>query len=219
MAISLEEVVKNKGYIGGLKSDANPKTRDWWVDVIDWVVILDPQKVAVAVEKLKAAIDEAVSAGKKVLIIYEKSLLREEIEQMAAKKGVYYLNYKVPGGILTNFDTILKRVRSMNELRDFINSPQFQLLTKKEKLTKERELQKLEMVYKGIKDLDSHPDLVIVVDGMYKPSLLDEVKKSRIPYFVITSPSLNRELDEDRIVVTNVQSYKALRSLLEYVLS
>ena len=219
MAISLEEVVKNKGYIGGLKSDANPKTRDWWVDIIDGVVVLDPQKIVFAIERLKKLVNEALTAWKKVLVIYEKSLLREELEQLATKKGVYYLNYKVPGWILTNFDTILKRVRSMNELREFINSPQFQLLTKKEKLTKERELQKLEIVYKGIKDLDSHPDLVIVVDGMYKPSLLDEVKKSGIPYFVITSPSLNRELDKDRIVVTNVQSYRTLKSVLEYIFS
>jgi len=219
MAISLEEVVKNRGYIGGLKSDANPKTRDWWVDIVNGVVILNPEKIAVAIEKLKEEVDKALAEGKRVLIIYEKSLLREEIEQLAPKKGVYYLNYKVPGGILTNFDTILKRVKSMNELREFINSPQFQLLTKKEKLTKERQLHKLEMVYKGIKDLDSHPDLVIVVDGMYKPSLLDEVKKSKIPYFVITSPSLNRELEEDKILVTNVQSYRTLKSILEYVLS
>ena len=107
----------------------------------------------------------------------------------------------------------------MNQLREFVNSPEFKLLTKKEQLTKKRELEKLEIVYKGIKDLDSKPDLVIVLDGMYKPSLLDEIKRAKVDYLVVTPPSLNRRLDEDKVLVTNTYSYKTLKFVLSYIFS
>ncbi|MFZ5341743.1 MAG: 30S ribosomal protein S2 [Patescibacteria group bacterium] len=68
--------------------------------------------------------------------------------KLAEKTGVHYLNYKVPGGVLTNFDTLLSRIRSMNQLREYIQGQDFQKLTKKEKLVKERQLAKLEVVYK-----------------------------------------------------------------------
>ena len=219
MAISVDEIISSKGYIGWLKSDASPKTRDWWLQIKDGVVILNPEMIATSLEQMKALVDQHIWEWKKILVIYEKSLLREELEQIASKKWIYYLNYKVPGGILTNFDTILKRVKSMNELRQFVESPEFALLTKKEQLTKKRSLAKLEMVYKWIKDLDSKPDLVILLDGMYKPSLLDEVRKSGIPYLVVSSPTLNRNLEDDRVVITNTHSYKALLMVLNYLFS
>jgi len=219
MALAIDDIVAVKGYIGWLKSDANPKTRDWWLDVKKGVVVVNPEMVATRLDEMREKVQKALEEGKKVLLIYEKSMLREEIEEIASKKGVYYLNYKVPWGILTNFETILKRVKSMNQLREFVNSPEFKLLTKKEQLTKKRELEKLEIVYKGIKDLDSKPDLVIVLDGMYKPSLLDEIKRAKVDYLVVTPPSLNRRLDEDKVLVTNTYSYKTLKFVLSYIFS
>gem|GEM_PF-4114718 len=82
------------------------------------------------------------------MIVFDKEFYRGELEKLAEKKGIYYLNNKVPGGVFTNFKTFKKRIDSMNQLKRFIASEAYEKLTKKEKLMKQRQLKKLELIYK-----------------------------------------------------------------------
>jgi small subunit ribosomal protein S2 len=75
-------------------------------------------------------------------------LYKEELEKLCEEKGVHYFSYKVPSGVITNFETLLANIKKMNELRNFIESDDFEKLTKKERLVKKRQLKKLENIYK-----------------------------------------------------------------------
>jgi small subunit ribosomal protein S2 len=86
------------------------------------------------------------------------------------------LNYKIPGGFLTNFDTFKKRIDSINEMSKFMESDAYAALTKKEQLVYKRNFERANKVYKGVTKLKKRPELVIIVDGNMLSTLIDEVE-------------------------------------------
>ena len=138
---------------------------------------------------------------------------------MAAKNGFHYLNYKVPAGFLTNFDTLITRIKGMNELRAFIESEDFHKLTKKEQLTQQRKLKKVEVIYKGVKNLRKRPDLVVVVDGKSMMKFVKELAKTGMDNITIASTNFDTRWNKDNLVIANVDSYQSLHFGLSYILN
>lgn len=125
----------------------------------------------------------------------------------------------MPAGFLTNFDTLITRIKGMNELRSFIESEDFLKLTKKEQLTNQRKLKKVEMIYKGAKNLRKRPDLVIVVDGKSMMKFVKELDKTGIDNIVIASTNFDTRWNKDNLVIANVDSYQSLNYGLSYILN
>lgn len=107
----------------------------------------------------------------------------------------------------------------MNELRSFIESEDFLKLTKKEQLTNQRKLKKVEMIYKGAKNLRKRPDLVIVVDGKSMMKFVKELDKTGIDNIVIASTNFDTRWNKDNLVIANVDSYQSLNYGLSYILN
>lgn len=219
MAVTKQDVLKAHMHIGNIKKLASTKTRSFWLDIKNGLVIIDPDKIATQLEKAKVKFQEAKKAGKEILVICEKSLYADEIAQMGSTQGFHYLNYKVPAGFLTNFDTLITRIRGMNELRSFIESEDFHKLTKKEQLTQQRKLKKVEMIYKGVKNLKKRPDLVVVVDGKSMMKFVKELEKISLDNIVIASTNFDTWRDKNSLVVANVDSYQSLDFGLSYILN
>lgn len=111
MAITKQDVIKSHMHIGNIKKLASTKTRSFWLDIKNGLVIIDPDKIVTQLGKAHEKFQEAKKANKEILVICEKSLVSDEIADMATKAGFHYLNYKVPAGFLTNFDTLITRIR------------------------------------------------------------------------------------------------------------
>jgi len=107
----------------------------------------------------------------------------------------------------------------MNELRSFIESEDFHKLTKKEQLTNQRQLKKVEMIYKGVKNLRKRPDLVIVVDGKSMMKFVKELDKTGLENIVIASTNFDTRRDKESLVVANIDSYQSLHYGLSYILN
>lgn len=210
MSITQQHIVDNHLHVGSLKRESNPKTRKYQLDNINGLTIINPDTIIIQLEAAKAKFQEAKQAKKEILVICEKSLYASEVEKLSGEVGFHYLNHKVPAGFLTNYDTLIQRIRSMNELRSFTQSDEFSKLTKKEKSTSLRKLKKIETIYKGVKSLSKKPDLVIVIDGKMMSGLISEIEKMKTDSIVIASTDFDRYRDENSLVVTNVQSHKAL---------
>lgn len=210
MSITQQHIVDNHLHVGSLKRESNPKTRKYQIDNINGLTIINPDTIIIQLEAAKAKFQEAKQAKKEILVICEKSLYASEVEKLSSEVGFHYLNHKVPAGFLTNYDTLIQRIRSMNELRSFTQSDEFSKLTKKEKSTSLRKLKKIETIYKGVKSLSKKPDLVIVIDGKMMSGLISEIEKMKTDSIVIASTDFDRYRDENSLVVTNVQSHKAL---------
>ncbi|MEI7477679.1 MAG: 30S ribosomal protein S2 [bacterium] len=148
MAITQNEVIASHMHIGNLKKLASTKTRSFWLDMIQGLVIVNPDKVVNALEAAREKFLQAKKDGKEILVLCQKSLFADEIPELAKDVGFHYMNYKVPAGFLTNFDTLIMSIVAMNQLHSFIESEDFGKLTKKEQLTMNRKLQKMQQVYK-----------------------------------------------------------------------
>jgi small subunit ribosomal protein S2 len=186
--------------------------------VYDWVVVFDPSIVHAQLDEARQQIINAREKGHSILVLCEKDLYREEIEQLALQHWFYYLNNSIPSGVLTNFDTLLSRVKSLEELRSFLWSNQFASLTKKEQSVKKRQLAKIERVYKWVVWLKKKPDLVVVVDGQFMQKFLHEIQKIRSNAIVLSSSNFDQWFSK-YLVMCNVNSYQSIDYVLKYLFS
>lgn len=221
MTVSVNQIVEAQAHIGTLKNEAHPKTSKYWSEVTNGVVVINPESVAQQLEDAKATIQKAKAAGKEILVVCEKKMYAAELEALAKKAGVSYLNYKVSGGFLTNFDTFKKRIDSINEMASFMESEAYAALTKKEQLVYKRNFDRANKVYKGVTNLKKRPELVIVVDGTMLSTLIDEVEnlKGKLEAIVIAGTNFSRYWPENELVVTNINSYTSIDFVLNYLLS
>ncbi len=218
MVVLLDQILWSKTYVWTLKKYSNPKTQKYWADVQNWVTIINPEVIASQLEAARTKIQQLKKDNKQILLICEKVLYRDEIEALSKDTWIHYLNYKVPGGVLTNFDTLTSRINSMNELKNYIDSEDFGKLTKKEKLVKIRQYNKLEIVYKWVKNLKALPDFVIIVDGVFMSKFVNEVEKMKIDNLVLSTTNFNRRWKDENLVLMNVNSYDSLDFVLKYIL-
>ena len=148
MTITANDVIQAQAHIGTLKAEAHPKTNKYWSEVTNGVVVINPESVAQQLEAARAKIQEAKKEGKEILVISEKKMIADELAQLGDAAGISFLNYKFPGGFLTNFQTFQKRIESMNSMERFVESENYNALTKKEQLVYKRNLTKVFKVYK-----------------------------------------------------------------------
>lgn len=218
MAITQQEVIASNMHVGNLKKLASTKTRSFWLEMSQGIVVIDPEKIATALEAAREKFLAAKKDGKEVLLLCEKTLLADEIPTLAEKHNFHYLNYKVPAWFLTNFDTLITRISSMNQLHAFTESEDFHKLTKKEQLTALRKLKKVQQVYKGVKNLKRKPDLVIVVDGKAMMKFTKELQKLDLDNIVLAGTNFDSRWKEENLVVLNVNGYNSLKNGLSYIL-
>ena len=220
MSVSVQDIVTAQAHIGTLKNEAHPKTSKYWSEVTNGVVVINPEAIAEQLEAAKAQVAAAKAAGKEILVVCEKKMYAEELEALAAKAGVAFLNYKVSGGFLTNFDTFKKRIDSINEMVSFMETDAFASLTKKEQLVYKRNFERANKVYKGVTKLKKRPELVIIVDGNMLSTLIDEVEnlKGKLEAIVIAGTNFSRYWPENEIITTNINSYQSLDFVLKSIL-
>ena len=192
MAVSIQDIIDNKVYIGSLKNESHPKTSPYWLDVVNGLVVLNPESIVNQMEAAKEKVQAVKKAKGTILLICEKKMYSDEAKALCEKNGYSYLTHKTPGGFLTNFDTLIKRIESLNEMAAFMKSENFQSLTKKEQLIYQRKFDKVNKVYSGAKDLKNRPDLVLVVDGAEMGGVIDEIEQTNLESIVLASSNYKR---------------------------
>lgn len=147
MSIATDTIVSNYMHVGSLKNETNPKTRKYHLAIDSGMTILDTDLLQEQLDNARKKIQNAQKENKQVLVVCEKSMYREELSDLAKSKKFHYLNTKLPAGFLTNFNTLIQRIESMNEKKKFVLSDAYQRLTKKEQVMIKRELRKVERIY------------------------------------------------------------------------
>ncbi|HPC34277.1 MAG TPA: 30S ribosomal protein S2 [Candidatus Absconditabacterales bacterium] len=219
MSVTVKQIVDSQVHIGTLKSEAHPKTSNYRLDIVNNMVVLNPEMILEQLNKAKKKVQEVKKSGQEILVVCEKKMYATEMKTLGEKYGVSYLNYKVPGGFLTNFDTFKTRISSMNKMSSFVETEEFASLTKKEQLVYKRKLSRTKKIYEGVKDLTSRPGLVIVVDGSMMDSFVRELSAlGDVESIVISSTNYNKYLG-DNDIIANMLSYKSIDFVMNYILS
>ena len=215
MSISANDVIEAQAHIGTLKSEAHPKTRGYRAGVVNNIVAINPESIVEQIENANKKIQQAKADGKEILVVSEKKMYADELEKLWEKYGVNYLNYKLPSGFFTNFETLKKRIESMNTMARFVDSEEYLSLTKKEQLVYKRKLARVLKIYKGVKNLSRKPELIIVLDAQMMDNFVNEIAKTAdIQNILIAGTNFSRRWAEDSIIIANIGSHKSVDFVL-----
>ena len=215
----IEWLISNKVYIWTTRSKFFPKiTEKSTLGVVNKEMVIDPSVTAEMLLSAKEKIKKLKEAWKNVLLVLDKEVFRDDVEDICNSSNTLFLNNKVPSWLFTNFSTFSKSIGAMNSLSKLISSDKFTKLTKKEQLITKRNLAKFELVYKGVTNLRKVPDLVIVVDAEYNTWVIKELEKAKIEYIAIANTDLSRWLSTDNLIVANTNSYESIMYILNYLL-
>lgn len=219
MTFTLQGILDNYVYVGGIKNTSSPKTKNFWKNVVSWSVLLDPDAQLKALNDLYLVVQSAKQEGKEIVVVCQKSSLADSISSLANSFGFHYLTHKLPAWFITNFDTLFSTIKQMNEKRKFVLSDDFLKLTKKEQSMIKRHLAKIEKIYEWVKNLSQKPDLVVVVDWSSLSGLISELELTKTENIVLAATDFSRRWSHWNLAVINMQNQKSPLYVLEKLFS
>ena len=181
--------------------------------------IIDLNKTAEGLEEALAFIEKTVSEGKQVLLVGTKKQAHDSIKELAESTGMPYVVERWLGGMLTNAPTIGERVKHLKDLEAKMASGQ--LTSKYSKLEVQRyqeEIDAMNHVYGGIKELNGKPGALFVVDVVHESNALKEARKLHIPIVALVDTNANPD-EVDYVIPSNDDSIKTIKLMADYVAS
>ncbi len=183
---SLKQLLEAGVHFGHQTSRWNPKMRPFIFTARNGIHIIDLQKTVRLLDDAYDYVREVASTGRPVLFVGTKKQAQETIQVEAARCGMFFVNRRWMGGMLTNFATVKRRVERLRELRRMQQSGQFEALPKKEAKKLQDELDRLMFHFDGIADMKRLPGAVYVVDPRKEHIAVTEANRLKIPVVAIT---------------------------------
>ncbi len=190
--VTLKDLLEAGVHFGHPRQRWNPRMREFIFTERGGVHIIDLRKTLPLLLSAYDKMKDVAFRGGNILFVGTKKQAKDVIREEAERAGVFYVTERWPGGLLTNFETIRKRLVRMRELRELIS--QLEGLradskplpyTKKEMALMEKELFKLERLFGGIRDMEVMPDIMYVVDVTQEAIAVAEAKKLGIPIIAL----------------------------------
>jgi len=210
VSISMKQLLEAGVHFGHQTKRWNPKMKEYIFGERNGIYIIDLQKSLKLFKNAIQFILEIGSQGKSVLFLGTKRQAQDVIQEEAERCGMYFVNQRWLGGLLTNFSTIQKSIKRFRELEAMRSNGQYDLLSKKEVARLERERKKLEKNLSGIKEMSQLPDALFVIDTKKEAIAVQEARKLNIP--IIGVADTNCDPDEiDYIIPGNDDALRAIR--------
>lgn len=208
--ISMKQLLEAGVHFGHQMRRWDPRMKPYIFTERNNIYIIDLQQTVKLVEIAYDFIREISSNGGNILFVGTKKQAQEAIKSEAERCGMYYVNYRWLGGILTNFDTIRKRVKRLHELEEMEDNKMFEVLPKKEVISLKREKEKLEKILTGIKDMEELPAAIFVADPKKEKIAVAEAIKLSIPIVAIVDTNCNPE-EIDYVIPGNDDAIRAVK--------
>ncbi|MCY6958268.1 30S ribosomal protein S2 [Clostridium brassicae] len=211
--ISMKQLLEAGVHFGHQTRRWNPKMAPYIFTERNGIYIIDLQKTVKKVEEAYDFIKDVVAEGKEVIFVGTKKQAQEAIQEESIRSGMHFVNNRWLGGMLTNFNTIKKRIGRLEELETMEQDGTFEVLPKKEVIKLRNEKEKLEKNLGGIKNMDaSKIGAMFVVDPRKEKNAVSEAKVLGIP--VVAIVDTNCDPDEvDFVIPGNDDAIRAVRLL------
>lgn len=177
----VSELFENRAHIGHRTRYWNPKMDPYIFGVRGDVHIIDLKHTMSATDRALLAIRQVTLNEGKIVFVGTKYLAQNIVVQEAKRCGMFYVNYRWLGGMLTNHKTIRQSVKKLSQLESNYQKTKFDYMVKKERLRMIREMSRLEDNFSGVKDMKGLPDLLVVIDVGYESIAVQEANKLGIP--------------------------------------
>ncbi len=188
----------------------NPKMAPYIFGSRNGIHIIDLQKTLRMANESYDFMRELAAAGGRVLFVGTKRQARDAVKEEASRAGQYYVNHRWLGGMLTNFQTVQQSVRKMKELKRKKEEGIFDLITKKEALKLQNDLDKLERTLGGVEEMTHLPDCLFVIDVQKEELAVKEAQKLGIPVVAVVDSNCN-PTGIDYVVPGNDDAIRAVR--------
>ena len=208
--ISMKQLLEAGVHFGHQMRRWDPKMKPYIFTERNNIYIIDLQQTVKLIEVAYNFVREISSNGGNILFVGTKKQAQEAIKNEAERCGMFYVNYRWLGGILTNFDTIKKRVKRLFELEEMENNNMFEVLPKKEVISLKREKEKLEKILTGIKNMEKLPDAVFIIDPKKENIAVAEAIKLSIPIVAIVDTNCNPD-EIDYVIPGNDDAIRAVK--------
>ena len=208
--ISMKQLLEAGVHFGHQTRRWNPKMAEYIYTERNGIYIINLQKTVKKIEEAYAFIKEVAENGQDILFVGTKKQAQDSIKEEAERVGMYFVNARWLGGMMTNFKTIKQRIERLNQLRKMQEDGTFDLLPKKEVSKLLLEIEKLDKYLGGIKDMKKLPGALFVVDPRKEKIAVAEAKKLGIP--VVAIVDTNCDPDEvDYVIPGNDDAIRAVK--------
>ena len=211
--ISMKQLLEAGVHFGHQTRRWNPKMAPYIYTERNGIYIIDLQKSVGKVDEAYKAISDIAADGGTILFVGTKKRAQDAVATEAARCGMYYVNQRWLGGMLTNFKTIQSRIERLRAIEQMAEDGTFDVLPKKEVVELKKELEKLEKNLGGIKDMKKIPDAIFVVDPKKEKICVQEAHTLGIPLIGIADTNCDPE-ELDYVIPGNDDAIRAVKLIV-----
>ena len=212
--VAMKQLLEAGVHFGHQTRRWDPKMAEYIFQARNGIHIIDLHKTSKKIDEAYAFLKEQVEEGKTVLFVGTKKQAQECVKEAAEKSGMYYVDQRWLGGMLTNFDTIRTRVQRLKDLEKMQEDGTFEVLPKKEVILLKKEMEKLERNLGGIKDMEKIPGVIFLVDPKKEHIAVLEAKKLGIPVIGLVDTNCNPE-EVDYAIPGNDDAIRAVKLITD----
>ena len=208
--VSMNLLLETGVHFGHQTKRWNPKMKEYIFTSRDDIYIIDLQKTAKKIEEAYAALNKIAANGGKVLFVGTRKQASEAITEEAIRSNSYYVAERWLGGTLTNFRTIRRRIKRLEEIEKMEKDGTFDLLPKKEVVGIKKEYEKLNKILCGIREMVKLPDALFIVDPSKEEIAIREARRLNIPVFGIVDTNCDPDM-VDYVIPGNDDAIRAVK--------
>jgi small subunit ribosomal protein S2 len=210
--VTMKQLLETGVHFGHRTKRWNPKMARYIYTERNGVHIIDLQQTVKALEKGYALVRDRVAQGQLILFVGTKRQAQESIRQEATRCNMPYVNQRWLGGTLTNWRTIRERIDHLKQLEARRDAGEFSVLTKREALMLDREIEKLNIRLGGIREMDRLPGVIFVIDVNNEETAVKEADRLEIPIIGMVDTNCNPDRI-DHVIPANDDAIRAIRLL------
>ncbi len=215
-SVSMRDLLEAGAHFGHQTRYWNPKMSDYIFGARNNIHIINLEQTVPALDEAMAYVRGVVLKRNKVLFVGTKRSAGKVVKEQAQRCTMPYVDKRWLGGMLTNYKTIRQSIRRLRDLESQADDGTFDKLTKKEALSRQRDLDKLEKSLGGIKDMGGLPDVLFVVDVDHERIAITEANKLGIPVVGIVDTNSNPE-GVDYVIPGNDDAIRSIRLFVEAI--
>src|SRR5271169_2922616 len=206
----MKELLEAGVHFGHQTKRWNPKMKEFIFGERNGIYIIDLQKTLKMFKDASKFVQDSAAAGKLILFVGTKRQAQDAIAEEAQRCGMFYVNQRWLGGLLTNWVTVQKSVKRLKELDEMAVDGRYELLPKKEVIKLERERKHLQANLAGIKNMNRLPDLIFVIDSNKEQIAVREARKLGIPVVAVVDTNCDPS-EVDYVIPGNDDALRAIR--------
>ena len=211
--ISMKQLLEAGVHFGHQTRRWNPKMAPYIYTERNGIYIIDLQKSVGKVDEAYKAMADIAADGGTILFVGTKKQAQEAVKTEAERCGMYYVNERWLGGMLTNFKTIQSRIKRLKDIEQMAEDGTFDVLPKKEVIEIKKEWDKLEKNLGGIKDMKDIPDMIFIVDPRKERNCVHEAHTLGIPLVGIADTNCDPE-ELDYVIPGNDDAIRAVKLIV-----